>query len=54
VHILVPGTWSVQRGHDYVELLEGQLRALDPGFNVVTHLEPIEDVASFDDAQIVG
>ena len=49
VHVLVPGEWSVQRGHDAIEALEDDLRrALDP-VTVLTHLEPLEDPASFAD-----
>jgi len=49
VHVLVPGEWPVQRGHDLIERLEDDLRAeLDP-VTVFTHLEPLEDPASFED-----
>ena len=52
VHVLVPGEWSVQRGHDLVERLEDEILAVVPGLAVFTHLEPIEDPASFADAQL--
>ena len=42
VHVLVPGEWSVQRGHDLVERLEDEILAVVPGLAVFTHLEPIE------------
>jgi cation diffusion facilitator family transporter len=48
-HVLVPGTWSVQRGHDLLERIEEEVRAAVPNSTVFTHLEPIEDPASFAD-----
>jgi cation diffusion facilitator family transporter len=49
VHVLVPGGWSVQRGHDLVEALEADLERAVPHLSVMTHLEPLEDPASYDD-----
>jgi divalent metal cation (Fe/Co/Zn/Cd) transporter len=49
LHVLVPGDWSVQRGHDLVEGVEGSLRDALGNATVFTHLEPIEDPASFAD-----
>jgi cation diffusion facilitator family transporter len=49
MHLLVPGAWSVQQGHDLVERIENTLRAELPGFSVVIHLEPIEDPAAWAD-----
>lgn len=49
VHVLVPGEWSVQRGHDLLEEVEADLRDVVPGLTVFTHLEPIEDPVSFED-----
>lgn len=46
VHVLVPGQWSVQAGHELLEQIERELRAAVPGSSVLTHLEPIEDPAS--------
>jgi cation diffusion facilitator family transporter len=48
-HVLVPGNWSVQRGHDMLERIEEEVRAAVPNSTVFTHLEPIEDPASFAD-----
>jgi len=47
VHVLVPGDWSVQRGHDLVESMELQIMDLFDGIDIDTHLEPIEDEVSF-------
>jgi cation diffusion facilitator family transporter len=52
VHVLVPGDWTVQRGHDTVERLESALRAQLPYATVFTHLEPAEDPRSFADATL--
>lgn len=50
VHVLVPGGWSVQRGHDLIEGIEAELRgAVQGGATIFTHLEPIEDPVSFAD-----
>lgn len=40
VHILVPGDWSVQRGHDLVERIERDLREALGHATVFTHVEP--------------
>ncbi len=52
LHLLVPGSWTVTRAHDRAEALELELRGLLPHLNVTTHIEPIEDPASMDDARL--
>ena len=52
VHVLVPGAWTVQRGHDIVEDVEEALRERLPYATVFTHLEPAEDPRSFDDTAL--
>jgi cation diffusion facilitator family transporter len=47
VHVLVPGAWTVQHGHDLVEQIERDIRQILPVAVVFTHLEPVEDPASF-------
>jgi len=49
VHVLVPGSMSVQAGHDLVERLENEIQARLPHVEVLTHLEPLEDPKSWDD-----
>jgi cation diffusion facilitator family transporter len=49
VHVLVPGSWTVQRGHDLCERIEAELAATWPKTTVFTHLEPVDDAASFAD-----
>ena len=51
-HVLVPGHWTVQRGHDLLERIEDEVRARVPLSTVFTHLEPIEDPASFKDQHL--
>ena len=51
-HVLVPGHWSVQRGHDLLERIEEEVRGAIPNSSVFTHLEPIEDPASFADVRL--
>jgi len=51
-HILVPGGWTVQRGHDLLEQIEEQVRAAVPNSVVDTHLEPIEDPVSWEDTRL--
>jgi cation diffusion facilitator family transporter len=48
-HVLVPGGWSVQQGHDLCERIEREVAAALPRSHVFTHLEPIEDPAAWDD-----
>jgi divalent metal cation (Fe/Co/Zn/Cd) transporter len=52
LHVLVPGDWSVQQGHDTAENIESDLRALFDTTTVFTHLEPIEDPVSFEDTEL--
>lgn len=49
-HVLVPGDWSVQRAHAYVDEMEGEIAARVPRLSIVTHIEPIEDPGSYADA----
>jgi len=49
VHVLVPDDWTVHRGHALIEEIEAELRAAVPGLIVLSHLEPINDPASYED-----
>jgi cation diffusion facilitator family transporter len=51
-HILVPGHWTVQRGHDLLETIEERIRDAVPRSVVDTHLEPIEDPVSWEDTRL--
>lgn len=48
-HILVPGEWSVQRGHDLTEEVIDALVEVVPAVRISAHLEPIEDPKSYED-----
>jgi cation diffusion facilitator family transporter len=48
-HVLVPGEWTVQRGHDLLELIERDIRVALPLTTLFTHLEPVEDPRAFED-----
>ncbi len=52
VHIQAPGKWSIQKGHTLLEEIEGEIRAALPRVAVFTHLEPLEDPASWDDVEL--
>ncbi|MGB4497450.1 MAG: cation diffusion facilitator family transporter [Methylococcaceae bacterium] len=47
VHILVPGSWTVQQGHDLAELIEQRITDIFDNIDIDTHLEPIEDPVSW-------
>jgi cation diffusion facilitator family transporter len=49
LHVLVPGAWTVQQGHDWLERIESEIRSSVPNAHVTTHLEPIEDPVSLHD-----
>ncbi|NJK41337.1 MAG: cation transporter [Acaryochloridaceae cyanobacterium SU_2_1] len=51
-HVLVPGDWSVQKGHALCETLEQSIMQALPGAHVMTHLEPLEDPISWADAEL--
>lgn len=52
VHVLVPGGWTVQAGHDLLERLEADIRHAAPRVSVLTHLEPLEDPLSALDIEL--
>jgi cation diffusion facilitator family transporter len=52
MHVLVPGAWTVQRGHELLERIEADVRQAIPNVTVFTHLEPLDDPASWQDTQL--
>jgi cation diffusion facilitator family transporter len=52
LHVLVPGNWTVQHGHDWSERIEADIRNALPHAHVTTHLEPIEDPVSMVDQKL--
>jgi cation diffusion facilitator family transporter len=49
LHVLVPGAWTVQTGHDWAERIEADIRAAVHNAHVITHLEPLEDPRALND-----
>jgi len=52
LHVLVPGQWTVQQGHDWAERIEADIRRALPNSHVTTHLEPLEDPLSMIDQEL--
>ncbi|MEO8411794.1 MAG: cation diffusion facilitator family transporter, partial [Propionivibrio sp.] len=52
VHVLLPGKWTIQHGHEFVERLESEIRDALPQATVLTHMEPLDDPASHDDIDL--
>jgi cation diffusion facilitator family transporter len=52
LHVLVPGQWTVQQGHEWAERIEADIRHVLPQAHVTTHLEPIEDPLSMIDQEL--
>lgn len=53
VHVIVPGSWTVHKGHELLEKLERDIREAVRGVTVFTHLESLEDPALWDDTELV-
>jgi len=51
-HVLVPGKWTVHRGHELLEKIERDIAEVLPDTSVFTHLEAIEDPASWEDDRL--
>ena len=51
-HVLVPGEWTVHRGHELLEDVEARIRATVPNVTVFTHLESLDDPSSWDDQHL--
>ena len=49
LHVMVPGCWTVLRGHRLLERLEGDLKKTLPHLSVISHLEALDDPASWDE-----
>ncbi len=53
LHILMPGHWTIQEGHNKVEEIEKEIRELfDSPVTVFTHQEPTEDILSYSDMEL--
>ena len=49
VHVLVPGDCTVHHGHELVERIEADIRQALPTSTIFTHLESLDDPASWED-----
>ena len=49
LHVLVPGAWTIRRGHALLEEIEAAVRAALPSATVFTHIEPAEDSRAWAD-----
>jgi cation diffusion facilitator family transporter len=52
LHVLVPGGWTVQHGHHLLERIEADIRQVLPNVTVFTHLESLDDPASWEDVTL--
>ena len=48
-HVLVPGDWTVQRGHQLLERIENDIRHVVPDSTIFTHHESLDDPTSWED-----
>mgnify|MGYP001241600790 CR=1 FL=1 len=53
MHMLVPGSWSVQQGHDLAEKVEASLTEKFDHVDIEIHIEPNDDPRAFE-AETVG
>ena len=51
-HVLVPGEWTVKQGHDLCEEVELALCKALSSTHITTHLEPLNDPASWEDQEL--
>jgi cation diffusion facilitator family transporter len=51
-HVIVPGAWTVLKGHTLCEEVELALHDALPGSTIFTHLEPKEDSVTFEDTEL--
>lgn len=49
MHILVPGSWTVDQGHELAERIENDILDRLPAATVFTHIEPAENPTSWND-----
>jgi cation diffusion facilitator family transporter len=54
MHVIVPGNWTVNRGHRLLQQIERQIQKVLPHVIVFTHLEPLDDPASWQDEVLDG
>lgn len=52
LHVLVPDEWTIKRGHQLLESMEADIRRAMPNVIIFTHLEPLDDPVSWNDASL--
>jgi cation diffusion facilitator family transporter len=52
MHVLVPGAWTVHRGHSLCEQIERDIIRHLPRSTVFTHLESLDDPRSWEDQEL--
>jgi cation diffusion facilitator family transporter len=52
LHVLVPGEWTVHRGHQLLEQIEADISETLPNVVVFTHLESLNDPSAWDDVPL--
>lgn len=52
MHVVVPGEWTVTRGHQLCEQIENDIRKVIKNAVVFTHLESLDDPASWADLEL--
>jgi cation diffusion facilitator family transporter len=52
IHVLVPGNWTVKRGHQLIEQIKDDIRGVLSNATVFTHIEPVEDPSSLQDMEL--
>jgi cation diffusion facilitator family transporter len=52
LHVLVPGGWTVHEGHRMLEVIEASICRALPNVTVFTHLESLDDPASWKDTDL--
>jgi cation diffusion facilitator family transporter len=52
MHVLVPGAWTVRRGHDLAESIEEKIRERLANTTITIHMEPLEDPRAWQDTKI--
>ncbi len=52
LHVLVPGGWTVHEGHCLLEVIEASICQALPNVTVFTHLESLDDPASWKDTDL--
>lgn len=49
LHLLMPGDWHINRGHEVTKRIEGEIKSALDESDVFIHIEPINDPDAFDD-----